>query len=93
MPLALCYTADRIRGSTGLTSQYPPSFYIIFRGIFNAIEQAVPGIRVLSPDRQLIASDSDDRTIKLWDSATGAPQTLIDHSGSVTAVTFSPDGR
>jgi hypothetical protein len=36
----------------------------------------------------------DDRTVRLWDAATGAPlRTLTGHTDWVTSVAFSPDGR
>jgi WD40 repeat protein len=39
-------------------------------------------------------SGSYDKTVRLWDAVTGAAlQTLEGHSGSVTSVTFSPDGK
>jgi WD40 repeat protein len=47
-----------------------------------------------SPDGKQVVSGSDDQTVKLWDTATGAAlQTLKGHSGSVTSVAFSPDGK
>ncbi|WKT54223.1 G-protein beta WD-40 repeat [Fusarium oxysporum f. sp. vasinfectum] len=47
-----------------------------------------------SADGQRLASGSIDKTVKIWDAATGAYiQTLEGHAASVNSVAFSPDGQ
>ncbi len=46
-----------------------------------------------SPDRDLLASGSDDATIRLWDTTTYQPIRTLKTDGYVTAIAFSPNGN
>jgi len=49
---------------------------------------------VFSPDGKRLLTASNDETVRLWDTKTGALQvTLIGHTSSVFSSAFSPDGK
>src|SRR5690349_12945796 len=66
-----------------------PKLKATFRG-----HKSVVASVAYSPDGKTLASGSQDKTIKLWDVATGKEQaTLKGHTSAVMSVAYSPDGK
>ena len=55
--------------------------------------QRKPGRCDLSPDGTLIGTAGIDGTARLWDAATGQQLTEFGAGGTLSDVSFSPDGR
>ena len=62
----------------------------------NSLEKHQGYVRSVSysPDGKTLATASDDKTVKLWEVASGREiKTLSGHQGSVRSVSYSPDGK
>lgn len=46
-----------------------------------------------SPDGRFLATGSVDRTIKLWEAATGREHAVLKHDAAVQALAFAPNGK
>jgi WD40 repeat protein len=70
--------------------QYDPRLVTILRG-----HEGNVGSLAFSPDGSRLASGSDDRTVRLWDTETWRPISgpLRRHDSAVLALEFSPDAR
>ena len=58
-----------------------------FEGHWNQVNSVA-----YSADGMLIASSSDDQTVRVWDISTGSRRTFKAHSNKIHSVAFSPDG-
>ena len=74
-----------------LVASFPSSFFL--ERTLTGHSDLVTSLAI-SPDSKTLASGSDDKTIKLWNLATGEQiRTLTGHSDLVNSVAISPDGK
>jgi WD40 repeat protein len=74
-------------------AQAPPPVSKYLQQTFEGHSDYVESV-AYSPDGSLLASGSRDKTVILWDPATGELlQTLEGHADPIFAVAFSPDGK
>jgi len=62
--------------------------------VFASGQTSVITVVAFSPERQLVATGSEDKTIRIWDIAAGSEQrVLAGHTDRLTSLAFSPDGQ
>src|SRR5947209_14681649 len=97
MPLTLCIaillTSCSAPGTASTSPQTTSTPQAIYQGIYRGHSNGVSAI-AWSPDGKRIASASYDKTVQVWDAATGHLFfTYRGHANWVIAVAWSPDGK
>ena len=78
--------------SDNQTAYYSPTNYVLANTLKGHSDHVISV--AISPDGQLLASGSDDNTIKIWNLPSGRLlRTLTGHSSDVISVAISPDGQ
>ena len=76
-------------GTNGDTTQPAKPTSLTLSGHTDTVEEGA-----FTPDGRMLATSSRDKSVKIWDTQSGALQrTLEDHSGGLGSIALSPDGK
>jgi WD40 repeat protein len=85
LSIAMVLSCSKPNQPAAATAQSKPTAFLGHKDFVHAL--------AFSPDGELLASGSDDMTIKLWNLASGRELATLKAPNSVRSLTFSPDSQ